>query len=69
MTLRTDHTYRCDRCGADVGNAGVQVCAIVTRLSPETGAVEQLHLCPDCTGKVFTKRALADYLNTEGLPR
>lgn len=51
MSLRSDGTYRCDRCGADVGNAAVTECAIVAdiELLEDGGDVfavpRNLHFC------------------------
>lgn len=72
MSLRPDGTYRCDRCGVDVGNAAVTECAIVTDL--EVGAHRQWHLCREpvkgaphgCAGHVLGPAALADYLTSRG---
>lgn len=46
MSLRPDGSYRCDRCGADVGNAGVVVAAMVADLDPDDPTtVRNLHFC------------------------
>jgi hypothetical protein len=42
--------FACDRCDADVGNGGVDRCAIVSDLDPVTGAVRNLHFCLDRVG-------------------
>lgn len=75
MTLRGDSTYRCDRCGADVGNGGVHLAAIVSDLDPaDPTRIRQLHFCRDhdvdtktvkgCASRVFTAKALANYIET-----
>lgn len=63
MSLRPDGFYRCDRCGADVGNGGVRAAGIVSDLDPDApGEVRVLHLCrKSCMGSVFGPTALADY--------
>lgn len=46
MSLRSDGSYRCDRCGSDVGNASVQMCAVISDLEPDDPARPRvLHLC------------------------
>lgn len=77
MSLRADGRYRCDRCGADVGNGGVEQCAVVADLDPDAvGQLRTLHLCrdheddtgrkvPGCAwSRVLTAKALADYNET-----
>lgn len=70
MSRRADGSYRCDRCGTDVENGGVQVAAIVSDLDPdEPGTVRVLHLCraprdgaPNgCVGNVLGPATLADW--------
>lgn len=70
MSLRPDGTYRCDRCGADVGNAGVDVCATISDLEPDDlTMIRILHLCREaregapngCVGNVLGEGTLADY--------
>lgn len=73
MSLRLDGTYRCDRCGVDVGNGGVHVAAVIVSVLDD-GGLTTLHLCRDrtdddkkvrgCAGRVLTARALADYHET-----
>jgi hypothetical protein len=62
--------YRCDRCGTDVGNASVAVCAIIADLTPDNPAVPRwLHLCREphdgapngCAANVLGPGTLADY--------
>lgn len=73
MSLRTDGTYRCDRCGTDIGNAGVDVAATISDLvhdehnHPIPGRVRVLHLCRKngCVTRVLTKRALANLKEIE----
>ncbi len=63
MSQRPDGVFRCDRCDADVGNAGIDRCAIVSDLDPDApGTIRTLHLCNGCRGRVLTARALAAYL-------
>lgn len=79
MSLRPDGSYRCDRCGADVGNGGVALSAVISDLDPETEHLtpRRLDLCrrrpdPDNPGKtlqgcrdhVLTKKALRNYHET-----
>lgn len=74
-----DISYQCARCGADLGNGGVQSCAIVVDLDPATGEQTQrnLRFCRDrpdpdnpgknihgCRDRVFTKKALRHYHET-----
>lgn len=68
MSLRSDGTYRCDRCGTKLENGGVHEAAILSDLDAE-GRVIVLHFCRvnGCDRKVASKRNLADY-NTQGAP-
>lgn len=68
MSLRPDGTYRCDRCGVDVGNGGVHLAAIVADLDPnDPTAVRNLHFCrqsnagaPDgCAAHLLTRANVA----------
>lgn len=83
MSLRPDGSYRCDKCGADVGNGGVHTAAVISDLDPAGGNVTPrvLHLCmnrpdPDepgktvqgCRDRVLTKKALANYTETRTTP-
>lgn len=74
MSLRPDGTYRCDRCGVDVGNAAVTECAIVSDLEAVDDAEvafrpRLLHFCrrpnpgaPDgCAAHLLLPSNLADY--------
>lgn len=70
MSLRADGTYRCDRCGLDVGNGGVFMAAYISDLDPTNPTeARQLHLCREerddaprgCVGLVLGDEALADY--------
>lgn len=73
MSLRPDGSYRCDRCGADVGNAGVTIALIVSDVDPDTGLVRVLHFCrepnpgaPDgCAAHLLIPSNLTDYLASE----
>lgn len=74
MSLRSDGTYRCDRCGADVGNASVQACAVVSDLDPHDPARPRvLHLCRKpqkgaphgCARNVLGTGTLADLTGME----
>lgn len=73
MSLRSDGKYRCDRCGSDVGNAGVDMAAIVSDVETDTGLVRVLHFCrvpnpgaPDgCATHLLTPSNLADYLEVQ----
>lgn len=67
MSLRPDGTYRCDRCGRELDNGGVQECAIVSTLLD--GALVTLHLCREpqkgtphgCAGHALSPSNLADH--------
>lgn len=63
MSLRSDGSYRCDRCGVDVGNAAVTECAILCDLDPDQpGTLRYLHLCrASCVAAVLGGTALADW--------
>lgn len=82
MSRRLDGSYCCDRCGTDVGNAGVQEAASISDLDPaDPTRIRQLHLCLDrpdpaapgktiqgCRGRVLTRKALANYHETRTPP-
>lgn len=77
MSLRSDGTYRCDGCGTDVGNGGVQKAAVVADLDPDDPArLRNLHLCRKprkgaphgCARKVLGPGTLADWTATRGTP-
>lgn len=71
--------YWCAKCGAGLGNGGVDRCAIVADLDPDQDdlAPRQLRFCRDrpdpdnprkkiqgCRDKVFTRKALRHYHET-----
>lgn len=61
MSRKDDSSHVCDRCGADVGNAAIDKCVIVSDLDPELpGRVRNLHFCRKngCDRKVLSKRNL-----------
>jgi hypothetical protein len=68
MSLRSDGAYRCDRCGADVGNGSVDQAVIVSDV--QGGSVRVLHFCREprdgaphgCAGRLLSPSMLADYL-------
>lgn len=73
MSLRPDGAYRCDRCGADVGNGGVTEAASISDLDPDQpGTIRVLHLCRaersgaprGCVGNVLGEGTLANYYET-----
>ena len=66
MSLRPDGSYRCDRCGADVGNGAVFSAVVVVDLDPDApGQMRQLHWCRDtCAAVVLNADALADWYAT-----
>lgn len=77
MTLRPDGSRRCDRCGNDVGNGGIDKAAKVSDLlvRPDgTTAVVTYDLCraprdgaPNgCAAHVLSPSALDDYLTHTG---
>lgn len=64
--------YQCARCGANVGNGGVDQCSVVSDIDPDTpGMVRNLRFCRDreddgkkikgCTGKVLSPSNLKHY--------
>jgi hypothetical protein len=76
MSLRADGSYCCDRCGVDVGNAGIDKASTVVDTEPDDPvAIRRFNFCRDrtedgtrvrgCTGKVLTAKALANYLTTK----
>ena len=79
MSLQPDGTYTCDRCGVDVGNAGIDRCAHITDLNPDDPTdIRHFHLCLDrpdpdndgktiqgCRDRVLTKRALRHFIETQ----
>ncbi len=73
MTMSADGSANCDRCGVDIGNAGLDKCVVVSALTSLGGRVETMHLCtpgvPDgdsCAKRVLTKAALSWYVETVG---
>lgn len=69
MSLRLDGTYRCDRCGKDIGNAAVTVCAVTSTLTAD-GQAQVYHHCREpnpgapngCAEHVLVPSNLADFL-------
>lgn len=73
MSLRPDGTYRCDRCGTDIENAGPDRAVTLSGADPFNPTLQRvLHLCIDfvtesgrtvqgCRDRVMSKRALANY--------
>jgi hypothetical protein len=75
MSLRPDGSYRCDRCGVDVGNAGVDQCTHVMTLNPDDpGDIQHFHFClprpdpdnegqmlPGCRDQLLTDEVLANF--------
>ncbi len=78
MSRRPDGSYRCDRCGTDVGGGGIHQCVSVVILNPDDpGDIWHLHFClprpdpdddfatlPGCRDVLFTRRDLADFHQT-----
>jgi hypothetical protein len=76
--LREDNTFRCDRCGRDLGNAGPDVACHINDTEPDDPRIpRRLQLCLDypdpddpdktiqgCRDRVLTKRALANLHKT-----
>lgn len=61
MTMKPDGNGECDRCGADIGNAGVDRAVVVGDLDPDMpGHVRNLHFCREngCDKKVLSARNL-----------
>jgi hypothetical protein len=83
MTTNADGTNDCNRCGADVGNAGLDKVAVISVLVDPGDRVLTLHLCtfsgrlptaregtPDaekCAQRVLTVKALAHYVSSIGV--
>lgn len=70
MTMHADYTATCDRCGADLGNAGLDKCAVISMIAAD-GMVANLHLCTTgerCAQRVLTRKALAHHVEHEGEP-
>lgn len=70
MSLRADGWYRCDRCGAGVGNASVEAAAVISDIEPDDPLrARVLHLCrqPDggCARLVLNDSSLADLIRME----
>lgn len=84
MTAHADGSATCDRCGADIGNAGLDKCAVISLIVDPGDRVLNLHLCslrhrlpearegtPDpehCSSRVLTVRALAHYVENVDEP-
>lgn len=77
MSLRPDGSYKCDRCGASVGNAAVTECVMVADiefLEDGSAAPRNLHFCrvpnegaPEgCAEHLLVPSNLADYLSATG---
>lgn len=73
MSLRRDGGYRCDKCGADVGNGGVQTCAVISTVQRDDPVRPVVyHLCREprdgapygCEGQTFGPATLANYAET-----
>lgn len=48
MTMQSDGSFECDRCGADCGNGGVLDCVVVSDLDLDNpGHVANYHFCRD----------------------
>lgn len=72
MSLRPDGITRCDRCGWDVDNAGIFMCAIVSDLNLDKMESVIYHFCRDhkvddkmvsgCVHRVLSKANLKNYL-------
>lgn len=72
MSLRSDGTYRCDRCNSQLANGGVTESAVIATLEDDgqggTSAIT-LHLCRQpakgrphgCASHLLTERSLAAY--------
>jgi hypothetical protein len=62
MSRRSDGSYKCDRDGTDIGNAGIDVAVPAVDLD-ENGIPITYHFCRvnGCAKKVLSARNLADY--------
>jgi hypothetical protein len=70
MTMHADYTATCDRCGADLGTAGLDRCVVISMIAADT-TVTNLHLCTSggrCAQRVLTTAALAHHDANEGVP-
>lgn len=50
-----DDVLTCDMCGADLGNGGIDKCAILSDLTPDKTAVRLIRFCREngCADKVL----------------
>lgn len=47
MSMIAMGQFECDRCGADVGNGGIQTSVVLTFLDKEAGSPVNLNFCLD----------------------
>ncbi len=73
MTLHADGSANCDRCGVDIGNAGVGSCVVFTGSTEDGRRIETFHLClrgvpggEGCANRILSKSALAWYVENVG---
>lgn len=69
MTVEGNKAW-CDRCGADIDNANIALCIIVSDLEPDTNFVRNLHFCrdeKDEDGKVVRKGCASVLLSARNL--
>lgn len=67
MSLRSDGSYRCDRCDTQLTNGGVHECAVVSTVLD--GQLFTLHFCEQphrgaprgCAGHLLSPSALAAF--------
>lgn len=62
MSRRADGVYRCDRCGVELENGGVQECAVLTCVVDGEVVVYHFGREEGCEAKVLSKRNLSDHL-------
>jgi len=70
MTMHANYTATCDRCGADLGNGGLDRCVVISMIASTT-TVANLHLCTSggrCAQRILTTAALAYHDANEGVP-
>lgn len=67
--------YSCAKCGADVGNGGLDQCSVVSDIDPDTGLIRNPRFCRDreedgktikgCTNRVLSAANLKHYKESQ----